>query len=310
MSDAVSDGSSFNCPFCTSKLKLQVPSSPLTGDGKNVGNSSNALFPPPGGQCTVCPSAPVPCTPSVSNIDPGQSPISTDGLSALGSGCSYMCAKGGLITLDKSTQSSAKHDEAEDGSLLKTIVGLIADFAPGISSLKSAGEVFTGKDLVTGEDVGRGAAVLGIVPGGKILSKGPKALKVGRTLAKASRKTKPAKKIAKKSISQKAIDGQKSHLTRKDLHSARKEASGEVVKVRDDGKPFNHIQEVNDAQQGLKKTIVKLKKGLNENYSPLEKARIEKEISEASKLLDLSEEFLPSKPFIPPGSSAPIPPPL
>jgi hypothetical protein len=256
VSDAVSDGSSFNCPFCTSKLKLQVPSSSLTGDGKNVGNSSNTLFPPPGGQCTVCPSAPVPCTPSVSNVDPGQSPISTGELSALGSGCSYMCAKGGLITLDKSTQTSAKHDEAEDGGLTKAILGLIADFAPGISTLKSAGEVFTGKDLVTGEDVGRGAAVLGIVPGGKIFSKGPKALKVGRALAKASRKTKPAKKIAKKSISQKAIDGQKGHLTRKDLNSARKEASGEVVKYRDDGKPFNHIQEVNDAQQGLKKTIV------------------------------------------------------
>jgi hypothetical protein len=63
--------------------------------------------------------------------------------------------------------------------------------------------------------------------------------------------------------------------------------------------------------KGSKKQSFKLKKGLNENYPPLEKARIEKEISEASKLLDISEGYIPSKPFIPPGtgSSAPILPP-
>ena len=132
MPDTVSDSSTFQCPFCTSKLKLQVPSSAITGDGKNIGNSSNTLFPPPGGQCTVVPSAPVPCTPSVSNIAPGQSPIAAGGPPALGSSCSYMCAKGGLITLDSSAQSSAKHDEASGGNWMDKAVNVVTEPVEGI----------------------------------------------------------------------------------------------------------------------------------------------------------------------------------
>lgn len=113
MPDTVADSSTFVCPFCTSKLKLVVPSSFTLGGEKNVGNTSSTLFPPPGGQCTVCPSSPVPCVPSVNNVTAAQDAFISSGLPLLGVGCLYMCSKGGLIILDSSAQSSAKHDEAE-----------------------------------------------------------------------------------------------------------------------------------------------------------------------------------------------------
>lgn len=123
MGDLVCDGTSFSCPFCTSKLKLMVPSSSSKGSSKNLANTSNSLFPPPGGQCTVCPSAPVPCVPSVSVVDPGQKPVLIDGLPALGDGCKFLCAKGGLITVSSSGQTAAKHEEAEDSVWVKVAIG-------------------------------------------------------------------------------------------------------------------------------------------------------------------------------------------
>ena len=36
MSDLVCDGTEFSCPFCTSKLKLSVPSSTSSGDSKKL----------------------------------------------------------------------------------------------------------------------------------------------------------------------------------------------------------------------------------------------------------------------------------
>ncbi len=57
---------------------------------------------------------------------------------------------------------------------------------------------------------------------------------------------------------------------------------------------YNHKQEVQDAQRGLKRTIHELKRALRKNPPPEERTRMEKELSEASRLLDHSEGFIDS----------------
>lgn len=112
MGDVGSDGESYICPFCTDKVKMGISSSPAEGDSKNLGNMSNYSHSAPGAQCLVIPSAPAPCQPNAQPIDPGQSPLAIDGKTALGSGCKFMCCKGGLLTVSSSAQSSATHNGA------------------------------------------------------------------------------------------------------------------------------------------------------------------------------------------------------
>ncbi len=116
MGDLVCDGTEFSCPFCTSKLKLKVPSSPGTAEGKKLANMGNCFFPPPGGQCTVVPNAPVPCTPAASPVDPGQSPLKIAQMPALGAGCKFQCAKGGLLTVSSPGQTKAQHEVGGGGA--------------------------------------------------------------------------------------------------------------------------------------------------------------------------------------------------
>lgn len=116
MPDLVSEDTSFSCPFCTSQLKLKVASSSAKSDSKNLANLDNSFFPPPGGQCTVCPSAPIPCVPSVNVLDPGQGKVQINEKIALGAGCKFMCAKGGLLTVSSPGQTKSKHDEASGAS--------------------------------------------------------------------------------------------------------------------------------------------------------------------------------------------------
>src|SRR5580765_7464369 len=112
MGNVVSDGEGFICPFCTDKPKLGVPSSPIESDSKKLANTSNTSFSAPGAQCLVIPSAPKPCQPSAQNVTPGQSPLAIKGSSALGAGCMFMCAQGGLLSVSSSPQSSTIHDGA------------------------------------------------------------------------------------------------------------------------------------------------------------------------------------------------------
>lgn len=127
MGNLVCDGTEFSCPFCTSKLKLKVPSSSVTSQGKKLANMGNCFFPPPGGQCTVIPSAPVPCTPAATPIDSGQKPVKISELPALGAGCKFQCAKGGLLTVSSDGQTKAKHEEASGAN----ITGTAAPAPPG-----------------------------------------------------------------------------------------------------------------------------------------------------------------------------------
>lgn len=170
---------------------------------------SNCFFPPPGGQCIVNPSAPVSCAPSANAIDPGQSSVSVEGQPALGSGCKFLCAKGGLITVSSPGQAKAKHEEAAGGpSLDKEALSLAADLTPVIGSFKSAGEVFTGKDLITDQETSRWLAALGIIPFGKVFSKGGKAIKaVGKAFKSVfkSKKSIRAAEAAKKAAENKEV---------------------------------------------------------------------------------------------------------
>ena len=64
---------------------------------------------------------------------------------------------------------------------------LVADLLPGVGTGKSAIQVLTGKDLVTGEPVNRGLEVLGIglglVPLGKLFTKGDDAVDLYRAVS-------------------------------------------------------------------------------------------------------------------------------
>lgn len=203
MADLISDGAEFSCPFCPSKLKLTVTSSSSTGESKKLANKSNNFFPPPGGTCAI---TMAPCTPATVVANPGQCTVEIDNITALGKGCMFQCSIGGLITASSPGQTVAKHDEAasaDDGDALEAL-SLALDLTPFAGSGKSFVEVFTGKDLVTGQETSRGAAaagiVLGVVPGGKLLTKGKKATKVVKKALKGNKQEKAIAKVSQKTL--------------------------------------------------------------------------------------------------------------
>jgi uncharacterized protein YukE len=89
-------------------------------------------------------------------------------------------------------------------------------------------------------------------------------------------------------------DNCKEHLTEKDLDAARRELNGEVVKTKSTGVPWDHVDEVSNAQDGLVNRIGQLKRLLGDSrVSASDRAQYEAELSEASRLLDYSEQFVP-----------------
>ncbi|WP_108718364.1 putative T7SS-secreted protein [Miniimonas sp. S16] len=89
-------------------------------------------------------------------------------------------------------------------------------------------------------------------------------------------------------------DRQKEHLTERDLDAARRERAGEVVARKSDGTPWDHVQEVRNAQQGLWNRIAKLKRMLGDSrLSPEARQAAQEELSEASRLFDHSKGYLP-----------------
>jgi RHS repeat-associated protein len=90
------------------------------------------------------------------------------------------------------------------------------------------------------------------------------------------------------------IDNIKGALDRKTLDAARRELKGEVVAVKKSGEAFDHVNKVREAQQGLINQIGNLKKQLgNSELTEAARKEIQRKISEASKLLDKTEEFVP-----------------
>ena len=79
-----------------------------------------------------------------------------------------------------------------------------------------------------------------------------------------------------------------------ELDAARREAAGEVVKRKANGIPYNHVKELQDAQNGLLNRIAAIYKQLaNPALNGATRSALQRELSEASKLLDKTEEFLP-----------------
>lgn len=107
MGDLVSDGTSFRCPNCPSKIKICVTTSSAVGDSLKLANTGNYYFPPPGGLCAITGS---PCVPVLTNTDPGQKVVQIDEKTALGAGCKFQCAQGGQLFVDSPGQTVAKHE--------------------------------------------------------------------------------------------------------------------------------------------------------------------------------------------------------
>jgi RHS repeat-associated protein len=89
-------------------------------------------------------------------------------------------------------------------------------------------------------------------------------------------------------------DNLKEHILNGELDAARREAAGEVVARKADGTPFDHVNELRDAQRGLVNRIKAINAKLGRSdLDPTERADLQKELSQASKLLDRSEGYLP-----------------
>ena len=89
-------------------------------------------------------------------------------------------------------------------------------------------------------------------------------------------------------------DRLKEHLTDRDLDAARRELDGEVVATKPTGTPWDHVDEVRNAQRGLVNRIGQLKRQLGDTRISLaDKSALQSELSEASRLLDYSEQFVP-----------------
>ncbi|PKW14301.1 putative T7SS-secreted protein [Saccharopolyspora spinosa] len=86
----------------------------------------------------------------------------------------------------------------------------------------------------------------------------------------------------------------KEHLTEKDLDAARRELNGEVVARKPNGEPWDHVDEVQNAQRGLVNRIEQINRQLGDSRTtPEQRAGLESELSEASRLLDHSEGYVP-----------------
>lgn len=89
-------------------------------------------------------------------------------------------------------------------------------------------------------------------------------------------------------------DNYKEHLSQKDLDAARRELDGEVVAGKTGGTPYDHVTEVRENQDGLANHVTKLQRQIGDTrISPESRAALQAELSEASRLLDYSEQYVP-----------------
>ena len=262
MGEMIADGAEFSCTLCDSKIKMIVPSCSTTGDGKKIANKGNhILLPAP--MCKINPAAPPPCVPSVTITDPGQSPNNIDDVKGLGKGCKGICARGGSLSLSDAAQKIFQHDGAGGAGAIAAITGAVVD-AAGSGGGEESKDVKKKKDQQKKKNEAETE---------KVLDK-----------------------------SKKDIDNTKQHLKggpKGELQASLREAKGEVVCMKKNGKPFDHINEVQETQQKLKKTIQTLNKKVvgNPKATTSQSKRGEALLSEASKILDHSEGFVKSKPF-------------
>ena len=91
-------------------------------------------------------------------------------------------------------------------------------------------------------------------------------------------------------------DGYKGILDDSHLDAARRELQGEVVAQKWNGTPYDHVTEVRNAQQGVLNRIDSLNQGLtNPDLGQMQRYFMQRELSDASRLLDYSERFVPRR---------------
>ena len=73
-------------------------------------------------------------------------------------------------------------------TLAKSLTSVAVDSLPVVGSLKSLAQVFTGRDIFTGEKVSRGGELLGVfaglIPGGKIILNSKRLIRLGSRVTK------------------------------------------------------------------------------------------------------------------------------
>lgn len=94
---------------------------------------------------------------------------------------------------------------------------------------------------------------------------------------------------------QERIDGQKQALDDRHLDAARREGNDEIVRINPrTGEAYDHVSDVRNSQKGLFNIIKVIRNRLGyTDLDPLERAALEHKLSEASRLLDHSEQFVP-----------------
>lgn len=86
----------------------------------------------------------------------------------------------------------------------------------------------------------------------------------------------------------------KEHVTPRDLSAARMELLGTVVIRKLGGDPYDHVREVRESQRALLDRIKAIKKRMAHPGLPhREQGALSAELGEASRLLDLTESFVP-----------------
>jgi hypothetical protein len=91
------------------------------------------------------------------------------------------------------------------------------------------------------------------------------------------------------------LSGYRQQLDPATLDAARRELRGEVVARKPDGTPYDHVGKVRKAQEGLKNTIATMRGRLMySSCSSAQRAEAQRVLSEASRLLDYSEKYVPS----------------
>ena len=89
-------------------------------------------------------------------------------------------------------------------------------------------------------------------------------------------------------------DRLKEQVTPPTLEAARRELKDEVVSRKSTGQPFDHVTKVQQAQAGLVKRITQLQRLLGDTRTTeAQRPALEAELSEASQLLDHTEQFVP-----------------
>jgi hypothetical protein len=93
---------------------------------------------------------------------------------------------------------------------------------------------------------------------------------------------------------QKAVNSIKDHMNKMDLIGAKRELNGEVVKLRPDGKPYDHVGEVKAGLDSVRNAIKALQSELKNNNSLSDSARAaaENALSKLSKFKEEVEDFL------------------